>query len=148
MLTRRSMLIILALLLAPFVLAGCGNDKTTSPIIETPDTVAPATPAFVGARTDWSSVTLMWRGNTEADLAGYNVYEYNPDPGSQSSYTCVNPALLISTAQKVDRLTKGTTYYFRISAVDRSGNESAWSATIPVTIGAAGDGDKRDIGEY
>jgi fibronectin type 3 domain-containing protein len=144
MLTKRSMVIILALLLAPFVLAGCGSDKTTSPIIDTPDTVPPAAPAFRGARSDYQVAELMWQKNTEADLAGYNVYLYNPNPDTEKSYLSLNSKLITSTAYRVDGLTPGMTYYFKITAVDRSGNESAYSGAFPVTVLPRADGGTND----
>lgn len=145
MLTKRSMLIILALLLAPFVLAGCGSDKTTSPIIDTPDTVPPAAPTFHGARSDYQIAELIWQKNTEADLAGYNVYEYNPSPDWEKSYQRLNSQLITSTAYRVDELTPGMTYYFRMTAVDRSGNESAYSGALPVVVTSREDGGTGDM---
>jgi fibronectin type 3 domain-containing protein len=150
MLTKRSMLIVLALLLAPFVLTGCGNDKTTSPIIETPDTVPPAAPATRVSRSDYGFATVMWQRNTEADLAGYYVYQYNPTPDSEKSYQRLNTQTYTGTGYKVEGLTPGMTYYFKITAVDRSGNESAYSATLPLTVmsRAAGGNDDATRDEY
>jgi predicted phage tail protein len=148
MLTKRSILIILALLLAPFALAGCGSDKTTSPIINTPDTVPPAAPTFRGARSDYQIAELIWQNNTEADLAGYNIYEYNPNPDLEKSYQLLNSNLIASTAYRVDGLTPGMTYYFKITAVDRSGNESAYSGALPVTVlprDGGGTDDTKDL---
>lgn len=72
-----------------------------------------------------ASVTLRWQANQEPDISGYNLYYGNqsrnyglPIPaGSATSYT-------------VDNLTEETTYYFAISAVDTSGNESGYSVEI------------------
>ena len=72
-----------------------------------------------------ASVTLRWQANTEADIAGYNLYygtasrDYGlPIPtGNVTSYT-------------VDNLDEGQTYYFSLTALDTSGNESGYSSEI------------------
>jgi hypothetical protein len=139
------MLIVLALLLAPFVLAGCGSDKTTSPVLGTPDTVPPATPSFRLARSDYGVATVIWQRNTEADLAGYYVYEYDPDPANIQSYQRLNTQALTGSGYRVEGLTPGATYYFRMTAVDESGNESGYSATLPVTVMSNPPGGTIDI---
>ena len=144
MLTKRSTLIILALLLAPFVLTGCSNDTTTGPIIETPDTAPPAAPVLGTPRTDTGWASVRWQKNTEADVAGYYVYEYDPSPERESSYRCLTAQPVTTTNYKVEGLETGTTYYFRISAVDLSGNESASSSTQVITISLAGSGGDED----
>jgi len=141
MLTKRSMLIVLALLLAPFILVGCGSEKTTSPIIDTPDTRPPAAPSMRVARGDNTSANVMWLQNTEADLAGYNVYEYNPDPATLESYKRLNTQTVTGTGYRVDSLTPNSTYYFRITAVDKHGNESGYSEMVTVTTVSISSGD-------
>ncbi|MCX5801075.1 MAG: fibronectin type III domain-containing protein [Candidatus Eisenbacteria bacterium] len=134
MLTKRSTLIILALLLAPFVLTGCSSDNTTSPIIETPDTVPPAAPVLGTPRTADGWASVRWQKNTEADIAGYYVYEYDPSPDRETSYQRLNTQLVAANSYKVEGLTTGATYYFKISAVDQSANESAPSAALAITV--------------
>lgn len=149
MLTRRSTLIVLALLLAPFVLSGCGSDKTTSPVTQSYDTVPPAAPAMNDARTMSGEASIRWQKNTEADLAGYNVYEYAPSPDNENSYHLLNTQVLTNNGYMVAGLTPGSVYYFRVSAVDKAGNESALSRTIAVTVAdgpTAGDNNP-DISE-
>jgi hypothetical protein len=113
------------------VTAASGNPLESSdsePLLLTPkDTFPPATPREVvaavlvnpegGAR----EVDLSWSINTEPDLAGYRVYrgEKESDQGS-----LVTPDLLLSPAYRDTTVVPGHTYWYRVTAVDRSGNES------------------------
>ena len=75
------------------------------------------------------SVLLTWKAGPEPDIAGYWVYYgtsarvYGPPipVGNVTSYT-------------VSGLDEGQTYYFSITAVDTSGNESGYSVERAVTI--------------
>ena len=134
MLNKRSTLMVLALLLAPFVLAGCSNDKPSSPVINQEDAVPPMAPTAWQPKADGGTVHLRWARNTETDLAGYNIYEYNPNPQDQNSYVVMNSQPLAKNSYAVDGLTPGMTYYFRTTAVDMSGNESGYSQVMAVTL--------------
>ncbi len=65
--------------------------------------------------------TVTWTANSEADLAGYKlyvgttsgVYTRTIDAGNATAYAITLP--------------KGVTYFFSVTAYDRSGNESARS---------------------
>ena len=72
-----------------------------------------------------ASVTLRWQANSEPDISGYNVYF-----GTQSrDYGSPIPAGN-TTSYTVDNLTEGTTYYFALTAIDTSGNESGYSVEV------------------
>ncbi len=70
------------------------------------------------------TATVTWSPNTEADLAGYKlyvgtssgIYSRTVDVGKVTSY--------------VISLPKGVTYFFVLTAYDRSGNESGRSAEL------------------
>lgn len=73
------------------------------------------------------SATLTWNANTESDLAGYKLYQgtvsgqYGPpvDLGNVTTYTLTLPTLTIDQ-----------TYFFAITAYDKSSNESKLSAEV------------------
>ena len=77
------------------------------------------------------SATLTWSPNTEEDLNGYRVYygessrQYGPfipvPSDSAQTYT-------------VEGLQEGKTYFFAVTAVDTSGNESGFSKEVVKTI--------------
>jgi hypothetical protein len=76
-------------------------------------------------------VDLSWSINTETDLAGYHVYrsEQQDTPGQ-----LVTPVLLLSPAYRDTSVQPGHRYWYSVTAVDRSGNESAPSARVAAEV--------------
>jgi hypothetical protein len=68
-------------------------------------------------------IDLIWAPNTDADLAGYNVYRH--EPGGQA--VKINTELVKTPAFRDTQISAGKTYLYAISAVDARGNESARS---------------------
>jgi chitodextrinase len=93
------------------------------------DTTPPATPTGVTATAGDASVSLDWTSNTETDLAGYNVYQSTDN----TTFTKVNTSLITTKPYSITGLTNGTTYYFTVSSVDTSGNESTQSTSVSST---------------
>jgi fibronectin type 3 domain-containing protein len=79
-------------------------------------------PAASGAS---ASIELTWAINTEPDLAGYNVYrsESADVPGQR-----LNNDLLSAPTFRDMSVMLGKSYFYRVGAVDQSGNESALSS--------------------
>ena len=71
--------------------------------------------------------TLNWTANSESDLAGYNVYRSQT---SGSDYVQVNISLVTQNAYQDSGLTNGVTYYYVVTAVDESDNESQYSEEV------------------
>ncbi|MBC8213037.1 MAG: fibronectin type III domain-containing protein, partial [Candidatus Marinimicrobia bacterium] len=102
------------------------EEKTTLPTLSNQwgviayENSFPATPTGLVATPGNAQVVLTWTANTESDLASYKVY----------GGTTASPTTLLSTVIGTivtythTSLTNGTTYYYRISAVDNAGNES------------------------
>jgi len=78
-----------------------------------------------------ANATVSWNANTEADLAGYRIYV-----GTKSgSYGVVGPFEVTNgTSFTVPNLPLGATYFFAVSAFDKSGNESAKSAEVSKSL--------------
>ncbi|HMZ96100.1 MAG TPA: fibronectin type III domain-containing protein [Nitrospira sp.] len=78
-----------------------------------------------------ASATVSWNANTESDLAGYRIYV-----GTKSgSYGVVGPFEVTNgTSFTVPNLPLGATYFFAVSAFDKSGNESAKSAEVSKSL--------------
>jgi hypothetical protein len=76
---------------------------------------------------------LSWGISPETDLAGYNVYR-----SEQANVQAprLNPELLLTPAFQDTSAAPGRTYFYRVTAVDRSGNESDASAAVEGTIPA------------
>ena len=65
-------------------------------------------------------IDLVWAGNGEADLAGYNVYRH--EAGSEP--VKINTELVKTPAFRDSDVVPGHQYFYSISAVDARGNES------------------------
>jgi len=76
---------------------------------------------------------LSWAINPETDLAGYNVYrsEQEGAPGTR-----VTSVLLQSPAFRDMNVQPGRRYFYSVTAVARSGNESALSAAVSGAVSA------------
>jgi len=98
-----------------------GNNNTVATQFNwTYDVTAPATPTGLVAAPGNTQATLTWTANGESDLASYKVYG-----GTSASPTTLLYTISSGTETYTHTsLTNGTNYYYRISAVDNTGNES------------------------
>lgn len=76
-------------------------------------------------------VELTWSISPEADLAGYRVYRSQQE-GERGQR--IGPALLPSPAFHDNGVAAGQSFFYRVSAVDQSGNESPLSAPVQVEV--------------
>jgi len=76
---------------------------------------------------------LSWAINPETDVAGYNVYR-SEQQGTLG--TRLNPALLLTPAFRDMSAVAGRDYFYQVTAVDRSGNESSPSAPVSAEMPA------------
>ena len=114
------------------------ESSDSNPAIVTPhDIFPPAVPqglvaaVIVGSPTNPPEVDVSWSINLETDLAGYRVYrsEQEGTPGQ-----LVTPDLLLSPAYRDTSVQPGRLYWYSVTSVDRSGNESAPSAPVAAEI--------------
>lgn len=111
------------------------------------DTFAPSTPQSVAAtagsasNTGAAHIDLSWAINGESDLLGYNIYrsEMKSIPGAR-----VNATPLITPAFRDNSVVPGKQYFYSITAVDRTGNESAPSPPVAVTVPISNDQDQHE----
>ena len=95
-------------------------------VIKTIDTFAPAAPTAITIASAAGTVSLFWPANSEADVAGYNVYRADAADAPPDRWVKLNAALVPHppTSFTDNRVEVGKRYYYRITAVDRFGNES------------------------
>jgi hypothetical protein len=94
-----------------------------------PDCSPPAPPTGVAAVGKDSRVVLQWGDNTESDLRGYRVKRAEI---SGDEYVVVSSLVRGSEYTATD-VVNGETYYYVVTAVDRSTNESEPSAEAEAT---------------
>jgi hypothetical protein len=76
------------------------------------------------------SVALSWTASTST-VSGYNVYRGTASGGP---YTRINSSLVGTLSYTDSTVQSSTTYYYVTTAVDSSGNESAYSNEVPASI--------------
>jgi hypothetical protein len=110
----------------------------SSPVVVTArDTFPPATPAGLEAAIIPATpetparVELSWAISSEGDLAGYHVYRSDREdsPGERIN----RETLPIPTFRDIS-VVPGRRYFYRVSAVDRAGNESPPSSTAQIEV--------------
>ena len=98
------------------------------------DVFPPATPSGLQAVSSGPGqkpfVDLIWAPDTDADLAGYNVYR--SEEGSEPKK--LNSGLVKSPAFRDGEILAGHQYRYAVSAVDMRGNESALSQSAEERI--------------
>ena len=98
--------------------------------IEVNDTAPPAVPTGVETFVrPTEEVEISWSVSTESDAAGYQVYRNErlsvpPQPLHDEPLDLLETVYVDSTAQS------GTIYYYKVSAIDSTGNESSLSAPV------------------
>jgi len=95
------------------------------------DNTAPSTPTNVSATASEDRVTISWTSNTEFDILKYRVYRsttsgFTPSVDNRISEPTTTPHIDYG-------VTQGTTYYYKVSAVDNAGNESGYSSQVSGT---------------
>ena len=101
------------------------------------DVAPPAAPLSVALARLGAGVRVTWGADTEPDLDGYSVYR-SLDPGGP--FVKVN-ATLVTPAEFVDTSVPGgaAALWYRVTASDLSGNESAPSAAAQIQLAAPAD---------
>jgi len=83
-----------------------------------------------GVAASTHSVALSWNASS-SNVAGYNVYVSSSSAGP---YSLLNSSPVPSTSYVDTNVLSGDTYYFRITSVSSSYQESAPSGTVQATI--------------
>lgn len=104
------------------------------------DTTPPAAPSNLTATAvSDSQIDLDWDDNSESDLDSYNVYRDTTSGFTPDSSTLVASGVTSSAYSDTD-LSAETTYYYKVTAVDTSGNESDPSNEASATTDGDGGG--------
>jgi fibronectin type 3 domain-containing protein len=106
--------------------SGYSNEVNAAPA----DRVAPGAPQnLVVTDSTSTKIGIKWRKQSDADFLRYRIYR-----GTSSSTTTrvdsTTGGATADTSKTFTGLTNGTRYYLRVTAVDSSGNESAYSNEV------------------
>jgi hypothetical protein len=107
-----------------FTPTSAGSAVGSISVVSTATTApAPITLSGTGVAVALHTAALNWVASTSS-VAGYNVYR-----GGQSGgpYTVIDTSLVTIMNYTDSTVTSGQTYYYVVTAVDASGNESGYS---------------------
>ena len=113
------------------------SDPSAAASAEFKDLVPPPTPTGLTALVEPKAVRILWDPVPAPDLAGYKVYRWE---GVGIEHPVVIPkripvsGLLTETHLIDPGLSPGIAYYFEVTAVDKSGNESKPAKTDWVVV--------------
>jgi fibronectin type 3 domain-containing protein len=101
------------------------------------DLVPPPTPTGLTVLVETGAVRLVWDPVEAADLAGYKVYRIEgsgiPISGISKPLP-LTPTAITTTYYRDTGVVLGISYYYQVSAIDKSGNESAPAKTDWVLV--------------
>ena len=121
---------------------GVGEGQLSNEVPATPTATPPGEPTGLTATASDGTVTLAWTGpDGGLPIRGYNVYE-GTSPGGESGTPVNGSSLVTATSYQVTGLTNGTTYYFMVTAFNRTGQgpTSNEANAVPVTVPGAPTG--------
>jgi fibronectin type 3 domain-containing protein len=98
------------------------------------DTYAPAAPLNVQVGPAPGRLSVFWVANSEADLAGYNVFRSTDPNLPKEKWTKLTPTLHTKTTFTDENVEAGKVYYYYVVAVDTAGNPSAPSDVASETV--------------
>jgi len=75
-------------------------------------------------------VDISWNASTSINISGYNVYR----SVDNKTWSKINASLVPSTLYDDSTVSNSSTYYYSATSVDISGNESAKSSSIKVSV--------------
>lgn len=113
------------------------SDDSTPLAVTPKDIFPPAAPAGLVAslipatESTPARVELSWEISPETDLAGYYVYRSD---GQGLTGQRLTPRLLLAPDFRDITAGAGQKYFYRVSAVDRAGNESKLSSPVEVDV--------------
>ena len=113
------------------ILGDLSQESAASPpaCITPADTFPPARPAGLAAVASEGAISLIWEGNSDADLQGYLVLR--AEGGGELRPLTADP--INETTYRDAAVKAGTRYTYALVAVDKAGNRSEPSARVEET---------------
>jgi hypothetical protein len=112
-----------------FTPTAAGSDAGSASVVSTAAN-SPLSISLSGSGAQPHFVSLAW-SETSSGVVGYNVYSSTQPSGP---YSKLNPAPVGTMAYTDNTVQSGQTYYYCVTALDSSGDESAFSSVVAVTI--------------
>jgi len=118
--------------LEPFILINGLSSFSDFAVANEIDVTPPASPINLTAMATGSDIVLNWDKNTENDFLRYRIYRASSSP----ALILVDSTSggISDTSITISGLANGNKYYFRVTALDNSNNNSSYSNEVSITI--------------
>lgn len=121
--------------LTAFDQAGNESQPSVHVIAKPRDDVPPEAPVEVKGEPAENSIMLTWAANKEDDIAGYRVWRSEIRTGVYKTVSVDKPLVPTATSFKDATAVASQTFWYRVTAIDTSDNESPRSAPAgPCTV--------------
>ena len=100
------------------------------------DTTAPDAPTSVSASGQYQHISISWINPTQKDLSHIDVYRSTSSGGTYTLIGNTDGTVFID-----DDLANSATFYYKVKAIDFTGNASAFSLVANSTTSVVGSGD-------
>ena len=107
-----------------------GNTEDTASFFWEIDTIPPFLPSSFSAEAGDGKVSLSWTEAADSDLAGYNLYR---SVDEENDFKKINSGLITTLEFTDTNVENGKKYFYKMTAVDKLGNESGNSSAVGVT---------------
>ncbi len=100
------------------------------------DTTAPSVPSSVSASGQYQHISISWTNPTQKDLSHIDVYRSTTSGGTYSLIGNTDGTVFTD-----DDLANAATFYYKVKAIDFTGNGSAFSSVVNATTTTIAAGD-------
>lgn len=98
------------------------------------DTFAPSPPAAITLAVGQNVISIFFAVNPEKDVAGYRIYRSTDPDLPKKDWTQLTTDLLITNTYQDLKVEPGKTYYYYLTATDKTGNVSEPSEVVSETL--------------
>lgn len=130
-----------------YVTGAVGSNTVSDSIVAAADSTVPAIPTGLSIGTGFESITISWDENTEPDMEfGLGQYRCQlSNDGTFAGGDIIRDKKVGALVTTFADLATNTQYWARVAAVDTSGNESSFSASVNATTGQIQGTDIADL---
>lgn len=118
------------------IISGCGKSSSPTSAVPSLDSTPPVTPESMSITYDQvtRNKILKWAPSTSADLAGYQLYFYSPDPSRDNSFMLIAETDAGTTQYEIPAVSLPNTHFYRVRSVDTAGNRSGFSPIFEINV--------------
>lgn len=98
------------------------------------DTFAPSPPSAITLAATLNTISIFFASNPERDIAGYKIYRSTDADLDWTKWELLTAELLTTNTFQDTRVESGKTYFYYITASDKTGNVSDRSDVVSETV--------------